>query len=185
MKNLRLKFLSFIGKVSNKDILNALNEDVQPKFKMKESHKSIPSIKDTILESIINIHGIRKRITFQAQKKEYNTFIHNICNESKIKKKKAQNYLSQLRGYKDKNDEIEFKKIRDEKSKEILNLRKRKELLDKRKLIPNYKELYSCSSSYLNNEKNISKSESQLVKEKAYSCGKSLKKVENFILWYN
>ena len=113
----KMKFYSSIG---NK--LKKLYRNSQPEKLIEE--KSFSYLDN-------NGENIKLKYEIEKERNLFNKFINNMRNYKKLDKIRKQNYLSKLRGYKDNNDEKKVMELRQKRFHDILELKKRKELINK------------------------------------------------------
>ena len=113
----KMKFYSSIG---NK--LKKLYRNSQPEKLIEE--KSFSYLDN-------NGENIKLKYEIEKERNLFNKFINNMRNYKKLDKIRKQNYLSKLRGYKDNYDEKKVKELRQKRFHDILELKKRKELINK------------------------------------------------------
>ena len=117
MFHYKMKFYSSIG---NK--LKKLYRNSQPEKIIEE--KSFAYLDN-------NGENIKLKYEIEKERNLFNKFINNMRNYKKLDKIRKQNYLSKLRGYKDNNEEKKVMELRQKRFHDILELKKRKELINK------------------------------------------------------
>ena len=113
----KMKFYSSIG---NK--LKKLYRNSQPEKIIEE--KSFAYLDN-------NGENIKLKYEIEKERNLFNKFINNMRHYKKLDKIRKQNYLSKLRGYKDNNEEKKVMELRQKRFHDILELKKRKELINK------------------------------------------------------
>lgn len=114
--------------------------------------------------SYIDKNGIeiKSKREKEKEKQSLDIFLKNAYNNEEKEKSDREIYFSRLRGFKDSEEEKQFKAERKRRCQEIINLKKRKEYIESKKLFPNYNEIVSSMRPLINNyEKNA-----ELIKEK-------------------
>ena len=152
------KFLSLFGKRLKK--FNSIKLKLILPSKNDSEHA--PSHRNLL--SYIDKNGIEYKSTREKEqeKKSYDIFIKNIYNNEEKEKSDRETFFSRLRGFKDSDEEKQFKEERKRRYQEIINLKKRKEEIESKKLFPNYNEIVSSMRPIINN---YEKSE-EITKEK-------------------
>ena len=112
--------MNFYSSIGNK--LKKLYRNSQPEKIIEE--KSFSYLNN-------NGENIKLKCEIEKERNLFNKFINNMRNYKKLDKIRKQNYLSKLRGYKDNNEEKKVMELRQKRFHEILELKKRKELINK------------------------------------------------------
>lgn len=112
---------------------------------------------------------IKLKYEVEKEKRIFQEFIKNMTNYQKIEEDKRKNYLSRLRGYKDIDEERKFAEKRKINSQNIIQLKKRKDLLFSNKLYTSYKDLQTNIHNYLIAERNIRKQKFNEIKQENLS----------------
>ena len=96
---------------------------------------------------------IKLKNELEKEKKLFGEFIQNMSNYQKIEKERRNNYFSRLKGYKNNDQEKRMIEFREQRLKEILKLKKRRELLEENKSTINFSEINSNLGNYLIQER--------------------------------
>lgn len=135
----KLKLYSSLG---NK--LKKLNEVKYPdKFVENKSYSYLDE----------NGEKIKLEYEIEREKRLFNQFIQNMTNYKKLEEGRKKNYFSKLKGYKDLLEEKKIEEQRKKRFQDIIELKKRRNLLYENKLPVNYRELASNIKNYLIEEK--------------------------------
>ena len=165
-------FLSLFGKKLHK--FNSI------KLKLilpnKNEYKQTPPNRRKI--SYIDKNGIefKPKREKEKEKKSFDIFFKNAYNNEEKEKSDREIYFSRLRGFKDSEEEKQFKAERKRRYQEIINLKKKKEYIESKKLFPNYNEIVSSMRPIINNYEKSAK----IIKEK-YLTERSNKSLRSII----
>ncbi len=160
-----IDYLSLYGKRINKYIKSTQkNTILKRKFGKSHSQKSIGSYNDK------NGIEMKKENDIAKDRKTVKSFLKYMNELSERKKENIQDYFSKLKGYKNSEEERRIKERRERRSKEIMNLKKKREFSDSQKLFPNYNEIYCLIMSKLQlNEKEIKEIKEKEKKDKSHT----------------
>lgn len=100
-----------------------------------------------------NGEKIKLEYEIEREKRLFNQFIQNMTNYKKLEEGRKKNYFSKLKGYKDLLEEKKIEEQRKKRFQDIIELKKRRNLLYENKLPVNYRELASNIKNYLIEEK--------------------------------
>ena len=131
---LNMKYLSSVGN----------------KFK-KFSKKFPEKFIDEKYYSYLDKNGIKMKLQYEIDKerKLFNRFIENMRNYKKLDELRKKNYFSKLRGYRDNSEEKKIMELREKRLRDILELKKRKEFIDKNRSILNIGNIGTVYETFL------------------------------------
>ena len=96
---------------------------------------------------------IKLKYELEKEKKLFGEFIQSMSNYQKLEKERKNNYFSRLKGFKDNDEEKRMIEFRERRLKEILGLKKRRELLEENKSSIYFNDINSNIGNYLIQEK--------------------------------
>ena len=136
----KLKFYSNLG---NK--LKKLGEIKYPeKFIEDKSYSYLDS----------NGQKIKLKYEIERERRLFKDFIRNMSNYEQLEEGRRKNYFSRLRGYKDIFEEKKIAEERKKRFQNIMEFKRRKELMAENRMLINYSELQSnIDNYYLKDEK--------------------------------
>lgn len=136
----KLKFYSNLG---NK--LKKLGEIKYPeKFIEDKSYSYLDS----------NGQKIKLKYEIERERRLFKEFIRNMSNYEQLEEGRRKNYFSRLRGYKDIFEEKKIAEERKKRFQNIMEFKRRKELMAENRMLINYSELQSnIDNYYLKDEK--------------------------------
>lgn len=140
MFNKKLKFYSILG---NK-LKNISKKLYQEKFIEEKSYSYLDS----------NGQKMKLKYELEREKRLFSEFINNMSNYQKIEENKKKDYFSKLRGYKNFFEEKKIAERRKKRFQDVLEFRKRNDLLNENKLRINFSELYSHNNNLIEERRN-------------------------------
>lgn len=120
--------------------------------KFKKFNKKFPEkIMDEKYYSYLDKNGIKMKLQYEIDKerKLFNRFIENMRNYKKLDELRKKNYFSKLRGYRDNSEEKKIMELREKRLRDILELKKRKEFIDKNRSILNIGNIGTVYETFL------------------------------------
>ena len=101
--------------------------------------------------SYLDKNGIKMKLQYEIDKerKLFNRFIENMRNYKKLDELRKKNYFSKLRGYRDNSEEKKIMELREKRLRDILELKKRKEFIDKNRSILNIGNIGTVYETFL------------------------------------
>ena len=120
--------------------------------KFKKFNKKFPEkFMDEKYYSYLDKNGIKMKLQYEIDKerKLFNRFIENMRNYKKLDELRKKNYFSKLRGYRDNSEEKKIMELREKRLRDILELKKRKEFIDKNRSILNIGNIGTVYETFL------------------------------------
>ena len=131
-------FLSLFGKR-----LNKLNS-IRIKLLLPNKNDSEQIFPHRNILSYIDKNGneYKSKREKDQEKKSLDIFIKDVHNNEEKEKSDREIYFSRLRGFKDSEEEKQYKAERKRRYQEIINLKKKKEYIESKKLFPIIMKLF-------------------------------------------
>ena len=164
-------FLSLFGKRLNK--LNSM----RIKLLLPNKNDSEQIFPHRNILSYIDKNGIeyKSKREKDQEKKSLDIFIKDVHNNEEKEKSDREIYFSRLRGFKDSEEEKQYKAERKRRYQEIINLKKKKEYIESKKLFPNYNEIVSSMRPIIKNyEKNAELIKKNYLTERSNKSQRSI-----------